>query len=139
MIDVVTSNYGLHQLIQEPTHILKLSSSYIDLIFTTQPNLVMESGIHSSLHSNCHNQVVFAKVNLSVLYPPPYEKTVWFYKKANPGIIRRAIKEFYWIRALSKVSIDEEVCYFTETLLNIFIILYHIKELFLTTEINLDK
>ena len=55
VIDVVTSNYGLHQLIQEPAHILKLSSSYIDLIFTTQSNLVMESGIHSSLHSNCHN------------------------------------------------------------------------------------
>ena len=46
MIDVVTSNYGLYQLIEEPTHILNLSSSYIDLIFTPQPNLVMESGVH---------------------------------------------------------------------------------------------
>ena len=79
----------------------------------------MESGIHSSLHSNCHNQLVFAKVNLSVLYPPPYKKTNWFYKKANPELIRRAVNEFYCIRALSNVCIDEKVCYFTETLLNI--------------------
>ena len=32
-IEAVTSNYGLHQLIQEPTHILNSSSSCIDLIF----------------------------------------------------------------------------------------------------------
>ena len=54
-IDNVTSSYDLNQLIQEPTNILNLSSSCIDLIFTSQPNLLMESGIHSSLHSNCHH------------------------------------------------------------------------------------
>ena len=32
MIDAVTINYGLHQLIQEPTHIRNSSSSCIDLI-----------------------------------------------------------------------------------------------------------
>ena len=50
-IDSITSSYGLNQLIQEPTHILNSSSSCIDLIFILQPNLVMESGVHSSLHS----------------------------------------------------------------------------------------
>ena len=32
MIDAVTSNYGLNQLMQEPRHIIKSSSSCIDLI-----------------------------------------------------------------------------------------------------------
>ena len=59
--DAITSSYGLNQLIQEPTRILNSSSSCIDLIFTWQPNLVTDSGIHSSLHSNCHHQIVFAK------------------------------------------------------------------------------
>ena len=113
MIDAVTSNYGLHQLIQEPTHILNSYSSCIDLIFTSQPNLVMESGVYSFLHSNCHHQVIFAKFNLPILYPPTYERTVWFYEKANPELIRRAINEFDWTRALSNVSIDKKVCYFT--------------------------
>ena len=80
-IDVVTSNYELNQLIQEPTHILNSSSSCIDLIFTSQPNLVMESGVYSSLHPSCHHKVIFAIFNLSILYPPPYEKTVGFMKK----------------------------------------------------------
>ena len=119
MIDAATSNYGLHKLIQEPTHVLNSSSSCIDLIFTSQPNLVMELVVNSSQNPNCHHQVLFAKFNPSILFPPPYERTAWSYEKANPELIRRAINEFDWIRALSNVSIDKKVCYFTETLLNI--------------------
>ena len=44
-IDAITSQFGLKQLIQEPTHILTDSSSCIDVIFTSQPNLVTESGV----------------------------------------------------------------------------------------------
>ena len=119
MTDTVTSNYGLRQLIQEPTHILNSSSSCVSLIFTYQPNFVMESEAHSSLHPNCHHQVVFAKSNLSILYPLPYERTVWSYEKADPELIRRAFNEFDWTRSLSNVSVDEKVCYFTKTPLNI--------------------
>ena len=118
-VDTIANSYGLNQLIQEPTHILNSSSSCIDLIFTSQPNLVMESGIHSSLHSNCHHQIVFAKFNLSIFYPPPYERTVWYYERANTEHIRRAIDQFDWVRALSNVNVDEKVYFFTKTLLNI--------------------
>ena len=41
----------------EPTQILHNSSECIDLIFTSQPNLIIESGVHPSLHSNCHHQL----------------------------------------------------------------------------------
>ena len=109
----------MNQLSQEPTHILDSSSSCIDLIFTSQPNLVIESGSHSSLHSNCHHQIVFAKFNLSIFYPPPYERTVWYYERANTELIRRAIDQFDWVRALSNVSVDEKVYFFIKTLLNI--------------------
>ena len=40
-IDCLTTSYGFQQLISEPTHILKNSSSCTDLIFTDQPNLIM--------------------------------------------------------------------------------------------------
>ena len=52
--EAVTSQNGLHQEINEPTHILKNSSLCIDLIFNSQPNLLIESGAHPSLHPNCH-------------------------------------------------------------------------------------
>ena len=39
-IEGITSQFGLQQLINEPTHHTRDSSSCIDLIFATQPNLV---------------------------------------------------------------------------------------------------
>ena len=46
------------------------SSSCIHLIFTSQLNLSVESGTQPSLYPNCHHQVIYAKFNLEVLYPP---------------------------------------------------------------------
>lgn len=48
-IDGIAPQYGLEQFINEPTHSLKESSSCIDLIFTSQPNLVVELRVRFSL------------------------------------------------------------------------------------------
>ena len=82
-IEAITSQFGLQQIINELTHIQGKSESCIDLIFSSQPNSVMSSGIHSSPHQNCHHQIIFAKFNLKVHYSPPYEREVWHIKKAN--------------------------------------------------------
>ena len=65
-IDSNTISYGLNQIISDPTHILLRSSLCIDLSFTNQPNLVIESGVHPSLHPNCHHQIVFEKRSLKI-------------------------------------------------------------------------
>ena len=41
-LENVTSQFGLHQVIKEPAHILNNFSSCIDLIFASQPNLIIE-------------------------------------------------------------------------------------------------
>ena len=64
-IESITSQFGLHQLINEPTHLLQNSSSCIDLIFTSQPNIVVESGVYPSLHPNCHQQIMKQMLILS--------------------------------------------------------------------------
>ena len=92
-IDTIISQFSLQQIINEPTHLTANSSSCIDLIFTSQPNLVMESGVHSSLHPNCHHQIVFAKINLKICYPPRYEREIWHYEKANADLICRSIDQ----------------------------------------------
>ena len=89
------------------------------LIFTTQPNLVMESEVHSSLHSNCHHDIMFAKFNLKIHYPPPYDSEVWHYQKANFDQIRQAISEFPWENRFTKISTNEQVQLFTQTFQNI--------------------
>ena len=95
-VDSLTTSYGLSQIISDPTHILPNSSSCIDLIFTNQPNLVTESGVHPSLHPKCHHQIVFANLNLKVEYPPLYEFLIWDYKNADIPSINRAIDIFDW-------------------------------------------
>ena len=75
-IDLLASQYGLTQLIKEPTFILNNHFSCIDLIFSSQPNLVMDSGTIASLHMNCHHQLIYAKFNLKIFYPPPYKTDI---------------------------------------------------------------
>ena len=90
----VTSQFGLHQVIKEPTHILDNSSSCIELSFTSQANLLVESGVQPSLHSNCHHQIIYSKFDLQIFHPPPYLRKVWHYKDAKTELIRRSIPMF---------------------------------------------
>ena len=118
-VENVTAQFGLQQIINEPTHISNTSSSCIDLIFTSQPNLITDSGVHSSLHPNCYHQTAFAKLDLHFVYPPPYLREIWHYREANTGLIRQAIKEFNWERTFSNTSVNEKVDIFNITILNI--------------------
>ena len=111
-IDFLTSQFGLSQIIKEPTHILENTSSCINLIFTTQPNMVLESGGHHSLHQNCHHQIILAKFNLKVYYPPPYERTVFHYSQANVDHIQQAINLFDWENAFFNTDVDDQVFIF---------------------------
>ena len=78
-IDDIMSRFGPEQLIHESTHINEARSFCIDLSFGSQPNLVVESGVQSSLHQNCHYQIVFARFSLKVVYLLPYVCEVWHF------------------------------------------------------------
>ena len=119
IIENVTSQFGLSQIIKEATHILESSSSCIDLMFTTQPNLEVESGVHPSLHLNFHHEIVFAKFDLQIYYPPPQPREIWHYKEANTELIRRSVIEFNWDRAFLNADVNEKVYIFSNIILNI--------------------
>ena len=88
-IELLTSRFAISQVIKEPTHILDDSLPYIDLIFTSQPNMIMDSGVHSSLYSNCYHEIIYAKFDLKFFYPPPYERTVWHFCWSNSDHIKK--------------------------------------------------
>ena len=76
--------------------------------------------MHSSLHSNCHHQIsFFSKFDLKIHYPPPYERLVWEYDKANKDPITKVIDAFGWDKKLSDKYVNDQVLLFNETLLNI--------------------
>ena len=59
----ITSQFGSIQIIDDPTYILDSSSSYIDLIFTSQPDLVIESVVHHYIKT-----VIIRSFMLSLIY-----------------------------------------------------------------------
>ena len=118
-LDFLTSQFVLSQIVKETTHILDNSRSCIDLTFTSQTNMVIDSGVHASLHANCHHQIIYAKFDLNIIYPPPYERTVWHFKHANSDHIKRAIGIFDWESALNYIDANDQVSVFNSTILNI--------------------
>ena len=86
-IENISSQCGLYQVINKRTHILENSSSFIDLIFTSQSNLITESGVHPSFCPTCNRQVIYAKFDLKIHYPPPYELEVLHYKEEDSDLI----------------------------------------------------
>ena len=93
VLENLTSLYGMKQLISAPIQTLQHPSSCIDLIFVNHPNVVIDSGIHPSLHQNCHHQFMFCKLNLKIDYSPPACE-VWDYGKAQTDLINRAFDQF---------------------------------------------
>ena len=62
-VESLTSFYVLTQVISQPTPILPTSNSCIDVVFTNQLNLIIESDVHTPLLPNCYHQFVFTKNN----------------------------------------------------------------------------
>ena len=79
----------------------------------------MESDIHPSLHSNCHYQIIYVRFNLKIYYPPPYERAIWHYRKANVDLIQQAIREFNWKRPFHRKNINEKVSILNNTINNV--------------------
>ena len=80
---------------------------------------MMSSGIHFSLHQNCHHQIVFAKFNLKVHYPPPYKRELRHFEKTNTDHIKRAVNGFPWERSFANLDINDKVYLFNETIKDI--------------------
>ena len=112
---------GYSQVINEPTNFQPNSNpSCIDLIFTNQPNLIFESGVHPSLSTRCHHQIIYAKISFEIYLPPSYTREVWHYKYAQTNLIHQSIVNFDWKGALTNLSINDQVELFNTTLFNIF-------------------
>ena len=79
----------------------------------------MESPVQSSLHENCHQHTMFAKLNLKINYPPLFEREVWHYQNGNVDQTRQAINKFPCNRPFTNININKRVQFFTQTTTNI--------------------
>ena len=63
--------------------------------------------------------IVFARFNLKVVFPPPYEREVWHFRKANIDHIRKAINGFQWEKSFQNMNVNDMVHLFNRTIKNI--------------------
>ena len=97
------------------------SKSFIDLVLTDQPYLFLESGVHPALDELRHHHIIYGKIIVANVAPPPYRRRIWFYDRANILAIRRSINMFNWHETLGQIGCpDQQVKCLNEILLNIF-------------------
>ena len=97
------------------------SKSCIDLILTDQPNLIIESVVHQSLHEHCHHQIIHGKLSVSNIALPSYTRKICYYDKADFVAIMKGIEMFKWHEQLDKIKCpNEQVKLVNEVLLNIY-------------------
>ena len=78
-------------------------------------------------------QIIYVKLNLIILYPPPYEREIWHFKYANTDLIQRAINSYSWERSLAEKDFNEKFYIFTKTIFSNF---FHTKQFSVMTEIH---
>ena len=98
---------------KEPVELFEYLASCIDFILTHQPNVVTDSGVHPLLHTNCHHQIVYCSVNLTIRLPTPYGRSIWGYNKAVIEKITIPIEQVYWEN-------NQQVAILIKTIINIF-------------------
>ena len=118
--DLLTS-LGLSQIISEPTNFEpNKNPSCIDLIVTDQPNLIIDSGTRPSLDPYCHHEIIYCKVNFRIPPPPPLERKIWHFNRANTAAIKRSMNSFHWLQHLHvNTDTNWQVKTFTDIFLNI--------------------
>ena len=94
----------------------------------------MESGVHSSVHPNCHHQITYARFNLKIHYPQPYEREIWHYDQEIVDHIRKEVDLFAWQKAMRSSTRTIWVFYLTKRLRIFFVIIFLMKQLHLLIE-----
>ena len=135
-IENVTAQFDLQQIIKEPTHISNTSSFCVDLIFTSQPNLITDSGVHSLLHSNCHHQIVFGKFNLHIGYPHPSYVRSGSTEKQTQGLLEVPSNNLIGKKHFQAQILIKKVIFLIELFLIFLVTLFHMKQLYVMTKIH---
>ena len=74
----------------------------------------------SFLHPNCHHQIFYANVNFKIYFPPPYERKIYHYNRADTKSIQNCLANIDWGRAFYNLSVNQQVDTFNNYLMNTF-------------------
>ena len=78
-----------------------LSVCGISYIATTIMVVSIHFGTRPSPDPLCHHQIIHCKANFRFPPPPPNEREIWHYTKANSVLLQRSMASFPWERHLN--------------------------------------
>ena len=112
--------YSLTQLISEPTHVTKHSSSILDLILVRNKNNVLLSGVADPFIPNqirYHSPVIFL-LKFTCPITKSFKRRVWYYKLADLEKYRLKLSErnIHGITQLTS-NIDQNIKDITEAIM----------------------
>ena len=117
----LSSLLGYSQLINEPTNFEpNMSPSCIDLLFASQPNLVVESSVHPSLSNTCPHQIIFAKISFKVFLPSRMNGKFGIIIVLKFLLFRGVLKTLTGVGLLKTSVLMTKLNFFNYTSLNIF-------------------
>ena len=80
--------------------------------------MIMGSGVHPSLHFNCHHQIIYAKFDFKGFYLPLSQRTEWYFFRVNYDYIKIATNLFDCEFSFNNHDVNEQVSLFNETTMN---------------------
>ena len=106
-INNICQYFNLYQLIEEPTHFTETSSSIIDLVFTSNKNNILSSGVGDPfLEQNVrHHCPVYFVLNFHKYIAPALNRHIWLYDRGNYLSFAQDIMETNW-ETLKNNNID---------------------------------
>ena len=117
--DNITTTSGYNQMIDKPTRCINELSSCIDLIFSSNVDLMKNCGVEQSLYETCHHNIIYGTLNFNIPLLVPYFREIWDYKDPNIECIHKSINNFDWTRAFQNRNRNDQYRISTETLFNI--------------------
>ena len=120
-IQKLFDDHLLKQIVNKPTYITQKARTCIDLVATDQPNLILTNEIHPSLHTNCHHQINYVKMNLKFPLPPIHTRRVWHYGRAKCDSIRASNRNYNWSQILNDLDsdVDGQLDHMVQVVLNV--------------------
>ena len=111
----ICQQFNLKQLITEPTHYTETSSSIIDLLFASDSNGILLSGVgvpflDQTIRYHCP---IFSVLNFAKSDTPTYERHIYLYDKGDYVTFSRELAETNW-DALKNDDIDAYAINITE-------------------------
>ena len=102
----MTSTLGNTQVTGKATHVTNNSSFCTDLIFASNPSIIVDSGIEKSVCCSCRHDVIYGKINFRVTLPLTQFSTLWDYMNPDDSSIQRAKTISEKVQVLNKVLMN---------------------------------